>query len=74
MVCRVEEDCDGKKNVLVDGDGLNCWRKRTSDTTFHECVLREVHVLIDTTPFSGSRMIVDKTIDDVIFTCWSLGD
>ena len=62
------------EDVLVDGYLYNRRRERISTGAFQEDVLREVHILVDTTSFAGSRMTFHKTINDVVLTCRTFDD
>ena len=74
MLDGAEEDGDGEEDVLVDYNLCDRRRERTGTGAIEEDVLREVHILLDTTPFTGSRMVLHKAFDDVVLTCGSLDD
>ena len=63
-----EEDGDGGGDVLVDYNLCDRRRERTGTGAIEEDVLREVHILLDTTPFAGSRMTLDEAINNIILT------
>ena len=69
-----EEDGDGEEDVLVDYNLCDRRREKTSTGAIEEDVLREVHILVNTTPFACSRMVFHKTINDVVLTCRPLDD
>ena len=49
-------------------------KERTDTGVIEEDVLREVHILVDTTSFAGSRMILDEAINSIMLTCWTFDD
>ena len=68
MLRGAEENGDGQVNVLVSIDGRMCWRKRTITPLVDEGIVSEEHFLMDATPFSCRFMVLDKNVDDFIFT------
>ena len=69
-----EEDGDGEEDILMDYNLCDRRKERTDTGVIEEDVLREVHILVDTTPFACSRMVFHKTINDVVLTCRPLDD
>ena len=68
-----EEDGDGEEDILMDYNLCNLMRERIDTGVIEEDVLREVHILVDTTSFAG-RMILDEAINSIILTCWTFDD
>ena len=69
-----EEDGGGEEDILMDYSLCDRRRERTDTSAIEEDVLREVHILVDTTSFAGSRMTFHKTINDVVLTCRTFDD
>ena len=74
MLDGAEEDGDGEEGVLVDDNLCDHRRERTGTGATEEDVFCEVHILVDTSPSAGSRMMLDKAVNDIIFTCRTLDD
>ena len=74
MLDGAEENGDGEEGVLVDDNLCDHRRERTGIGATEEDVFCEVHILVDTSPSAGSRMMLDKAVNDIIFTCRTLDD
>ena len=70
----MEEDGDGEEDILMDYNLCDRRRKRIDTGVIEEYVLHKVHILVDTTSFTGSRMILDETINSIMLTYWTFDD
>ena len=72
MLDGAEENGDGEEGVLMDDNLCYHRRERAGTGATEEDVFCEVHILVGTPPSTGSRMILDKAVNDIIFTCRTL--
>ena len=66
MLDGAEDDGDGEEVVLVHDDLCNRGRERAETGAIQKYFFCEVHILVDTPPFTGRRMILDQGVNDIV--------